>query len=162
MGYDEVSEDVLRHSQPLKLEVVPTEKEYSELQSFKYHADPGQRVYVRVSRRASNPSAATSWASQHDRIFTVPDYPKLLRFMADGSLLSLSGDKRISVVSRNMPGMKLEIGRVLPDQLQHLVSLNDGTYSHPQLTGRSARTHRRTLRARTRRLPARRAGRGPL
>ncbi len=64
---------------------------------------------------------------------TVPDYPKLLHFLADGSLLSLNGSKRISVVSRNMPGMRLEIGRVLPDQLQHLVSLNQGDYSHPQL-----------------------------
>ena len=34
-----------------------------------------------------------------------------------------------------MPGMKLEIGRVLPEQLQHLVSLNNGTYSHPELNG---------------------------
>jgi len=56
--------------------------------------------------------------------------------MADGSLLSLSGDRRISIVSRNLPGMKLEVGRVLPDQLQHLVSLNDGSFSHPNLNGR--------------------------
>ena len=49
------------------------------------------------------------------------------------SLLALSGDRHISVVARNKPGMKLEIGRVLPEQLQHLVSLNDGTYSKPQV-----------------------------
>ena len=74
-------------------------------------------------------------------MFTVPDYPKLLHFMADGSLLSLSGDKRVSVVSRNVPGMKLEIGRVLPDQLQHLVSFNDGTYAKPDLTERFGEDH---------------------
>ena len=32
--------------------------------------------------------------------------------------------------------MKLEVGRVLPDQLQHLVSLNEGSFSHPNLNGR--------------------------
>ncbi|WP_158884693.1 MG2 domain-containing protein [Rhodanobacter sp. L36] len=129
----EVSEAVLRQSQALPLELVPTENDFAELQSFKYHATPGQRIYVRVGAGLKSfggyvlgkPTAQT---------FTVPDYPKLLRFMADGSLLSLSGSKRISVVSRNMPGMQLEIGRVLPDQLQHLVSLNQGTYTHPELS----------------------------
>src|SRR5699024_7626797 len=48
-------------------------------------------------------------------------------------LLSLSGSQRVSVVSRNLPGVKLAIGRVLPQQLQHLVSMNRGDYSHPQL-----------------------------
>ncbi len=131
---DDVSEDVLRQSRPLKLEVTPTEKEFSEVQSFKYDADPYERVYFRVSGGLKSFGGYILGAGRTD-IFAVPDYPKLLHFMADGSLLALSGDKRISVVARNMPGMKLEIGRVLPEQLQHLVSLNNGTYSHPELNG---------------------------
>jgi alpha-2-macroglobulin len=136
----EVSEDVLHHSQPLKLEFVPTEKEFAQLQSFKYHADPGQRIYIRF---APGLKSFGGYILGHARVqaFTVPDYPKLLRFMADGSLLSLSGDKRVSVVSRNVPGMKLEIGRVLPDQLQHLVSFNDGTFTKPDLSGRLGEDH---------------------
>ncbi|MEO8894906.1 MAG: MG2 domain-containing protein, partial [Rhizomicrobium sp.] len=131
---NDVSDEVLRQSQPLKLDVMSTEKEFSEVQSFKYTADPYQQVYLRV------PNGLKSFGGYilgkpSVRIFPVPDYPTLLRFMADGSLLSLSGDKRISLVSRNMPGMKLEVGRVLPDQLQHLVNLNSGTYSHPELNG---------------------------
>ncbi|MBA2078486.1 alpha-2-macroglobulin [Rhodanobacter sp. PCA2] len=128
----EVGEDVLRQSQPLKLDVVPTENDYQELQSFKYHAVPGQRVYVRIGKGLTS-FGGYVLGKGAAQVFTVPDYPKLLRFVADGSLLSLSGSKRISVVSRNMPGMRVEIGRVLPDQLQHLVSLNQGNYSHPEL-----------------------------
>ena len=133
-GWDvsEVGDDVLRKSQPLKLDVVPTENDYQELQSFKYHAVPGQRVYVRIGTGVKS-FGGYVLGQPVARVFTVPDYPKLLRFMADGSLLSLDGGKRVSVVSRNMPGMRVEIGRVLPDQLQHLVSLNSGDYSHPQL-----------------------------
>jgi uncharacterized protein YfaS (alpha-2-macroglobulin family) len=131
---DEVSDDVLHHSQPLKLDVVPTEKDYADLQSFKYHADPGQRVFIRFMPGLKS-FGGYLLGHPNSQTFTVPDYPKLLHFMADGSLLSLSGDKHISVVSRNVPGMKLEIGRVLPDQLQHLVSFNSGTYSHPELYG---------------------------
>jgi hypothetical protein len=127
-----VSENVLRHSQPLPLELVPTENDYAELQSFKFHAEPGQRVYVRIAPGLKS-FGGYMLGQASVRAFTVPDYPKLLHFMADGSLLSLSGSKRISVVSRNLPGMQLEIGRVLPDQLQHLVSFNQGSYTHPDL-----------------------------
>ena len=128
----DVSESVLRQSKPLDLQLVPTENEFAELQSFKFHADPGQRVYVRIASGLKS-FGGYMLGKPSVQTFTVPDYPKLLRFMADGSLLSLSGSKRISVVSRNLPGMKLEIGRVLPDQLQHLVSFNQGTYTQPDL-----------------------------
>lgn len=129
---DEVGEDVLRKSQKLPLEVVPTENDYQALQSFKFHANPGQRIYVRVDKGLKS-FGGYVLGKPVQTVVTVPDYPKLLRFMADGSLLSLSGSKRVSVVSRNMAGMRLQIGRVLPDQLQHLVSLNQGDYKHPQL-----------------------------
>ncbi len=128
----EIDENLLRRSRALPLQAVATENEYEPLQSFKFHAEPGQRVYVRIGQglRSFGGYILGKPATQ---VFTVPDYPKLLRFVADGSLLSLSGSKRISVVSRNLPGMQLQIGRVLPDQLQHLVSLNEGNYAHPQL-----------------------------
>jgi uncharacterized protein YfaS (alpha-2-macroglobulin family) len=128
----DVSEAVLKQSQPLSLELVPTENEFTELQSFKFHADPGQRVYVRIASGLKS-FGGYMLGKPSVQTFTVPDYPKLLHFMADGSLLSLSGSKRISVVSRNLPGMQVEIGRVLPDQLQHLVSLNLGSYTKPEL-----------------------------
>jgi len=141
-GWDvgQVSDDVLRHSQPLKLELVPTEKEFAELQSFKYHAEPGQRVYIRFAAGLKS-FGGYIMGKPNVQIVTAPDYPKLLRFMADGSLLSLSGDKRVSVVSRNVPGMKLEIGRVLPDQLQHFVSFNSGTYAQPDFSGSFSEDH---------------------
>lgn len=129
----EVGEAQLRQSQPLKLELVPTENDYEAVQSFKFHAAPGQRVYVRVDKGLKS-FGGYILGKAYTTVVTVPNYPKLLRFMADGSLLSMSGSKRISVVSRNLPGMHVEIGRVLPDQLQHLVSFNQGTYAHPELS----------------------------
>ncbi len=135
-----VSDDILRHSEALKLELVPTENEYSQFQSFKYHAIPGQRIYIRFVQGLKS-FGGYILGKPNVQVFTAPDYPKLLHFMADGSLLSLSDDKRVSIVSRNVPGMRLRIGRVLPDQLQHLVSLNDGTYSQPDLSGRFDEDH---------------------
>ncbi|MET3654303.1 alpha-2-macroglobulin [Dyella japonica] len=130
---DQVGEAELRQSQPLKLDLVSTENDYEAVQSFKFHASPGQRVYVRVDKGLKT-FGGYILGKPYTTVVTVPNYPKLLRFMADGSLLSMSGSKRISVVSRNLPGMRVEIGRVLPDQLQHLVSLNQGSYARPELS----------------------------
>ena len=139
-GTGEISDDLLKHSQPLTLDVVPTEREFAALQSFKYHADPGQRVYIRFSAGLKS-FGGYLLGKVKSQTFTVPDYPRLLHFMADGSLLALSGEKRVSIVSRNEPGMRLQIGRVLPEQLQHLVSFNEGTYAKPELLGRFSEDH---------------------
>jgi uncharacterized protein YfaS (alpha-2-macroglobulin family) len=136
----DVSEAVLRQSQPVKLELVPTEKEFAEAQSFKFHALPGQRLFVRIAPGLKS-FGGYILGKPDVRTFNVPDYPKLLRFTADGSLLALSGDRRVSVVSRSVPGIKLEIGRVLPDQLQHLVSQSNGTFSKPEFYGRFGETN---------------------
>jgi uncharacterized protein YfaS (alpha-2-macroglobulin family) len=136
----EVSDDVIKHATPLQLALEPTENEYSDTQSFKYHAQPGDHVYIRFAQGLKS-FGGYILGRPNVQIFSAPDYPKLLRFMADGSLLSLSGDKRVSVVSRNIKAMHLVIGRVLPDQLQHLVSFNDGTYAKPYLAGRFGEDH---------------------
>ncbi|MDF4004378.1 alpha-2-macroglobulin [Luteibacter sp. PPL552] len=129
-----IGEADLRRFAPVKPVMVPTANDWSAAQSFRYQAKPGERLYVRVDKGITS-FGGYVMAKPFAQVLTVPDYPRLLRFMADGSLLSLSGDKRISVVSRNMPGMRMEIGRVLPDQLQHLVTLNNGTYAKPEMYG---------------------------
>lgn len=130
---DMVSEATLRQSTPLALELVPTENEYEAVQSFRFHAEPGQQIFVRVDKGLTSFGGYILGQPVTD-VVSVPDYPKLLRFMAEGSLLSLSGSKRISVVSRNLPGMRVDVGRVLPDQLQHLVAFNNGSYARPSMS----------------------------
>jgi len=128
----EIGEDVLRQSQRLVLEAVPTEREFDQLHSFKFHADPNRRLYVRVDKGLRSFGGYVLGKTRSD-VVQVPEYPRMLKFMADGALLSLNGEKRVSVVGRNVPGLELEIARVLPDQLQHLVSFNHGTYAKPEL-----------------------------
>jgi uncharacterized protein YfaS (alpha-2-macroglobulin family) len=136
----EVSETVLHDSQALKLELVPTEKEFEEAQSFKFHAEPGQHLFVRFQPGLKS-FGGYILGKIDTRVLTVPEYPKLLRFTSEGSLLALSGDRRVSVVSRAVGGVKLEIGRVLPEQLHHLVSQSSGTYAKPEFYGRFGETN---------------------
>ncbi|WP_163420430.1 hypothetical protein, partial [Escherichia coli] len=63
------------------------------------------------------------------RVVEVPEFPKSLQFMSAGSLLSVNGDKQISVAARNVAGLRLDIKRVIPSQLQHIVSFKSREYS---------------------------------
>jgi uncharacterized protein YfaS (alpha-2-macroglobulin family) len=136
---NEVGEDILKASQKLDLTQVPAEHDYSELASFKYRTDPGKYIYLKVDKGLKS-FGGYVLGKPAAQIVRVPEFPRMLRFMADGALLSLSGEKRVAVVARNItPGMQLEVARVLPDQLQHLVAFNQyGTYAKPELAGISA------------------------
>ena len=128
----EVSEAVLKSSQPLALAPTPTEQDAEPMQSFRFRAEPGQGIFVRLDKGLES-FGGYQLGQPSTTIVTVPPYPQLLRFVGAGSLLSMSGSQRISVVSRNLPGVKVVVHRLLPEQLQHMVSLNQGDYSHPRL-----------------------------
>ena len=44
------------------------------------------------------------------------------------------GGKVVTVV-RDLPGVKMEMGRLLPGQLQHLVTQSEGDFAQPQFVG---------------------------
>jgi uncharacterized protein YfaS (alpha-2-macroglobulin family) len=132
-GDANLAEKILKSAQKLDLEPVAGERDYNAQISFKYHADPGRYVYLRVAKGLESFGGYRLGAMWQNSV-RVPDYPQMLRFMADGALLSLGGDKRVAVVARNVPGMQLEIARVLPEQIQHLVAFNrSGTFAKPEL-----------------------------
>lgn len=130
----EIDEALLKQSTLLALAPVPTEREYIESHSFKFGAPPGRRLYVRVGKGLKSFGGFILGAN-HATVTTVPDYPQLLRFIGDGALLSLHAERRISIVSRNVANARLEIARVLPEQLQHLAFANQGSYTTPYLEG---------------------------
>lgn len=132
----DMSEQVLAGAQKLELDAVATELEYQTLHSYKYRADVGRYLYVRVERGLTS-FGGFMLGKPAAFVVRVPDYPRMLRFMADGALLSLKGEQRVAVVARNVPGLRLDIGRVLPEQLSNLAALNYGSYAKPQLSGLS-------------------------
>lgn len=128
----DVDEAVLKASAPLPLKAVPTEREYVETHSYRFQAPPGRRIYVRVNRGLKS-FGGFMLGKPHVAVRTLPEFPKLLSFVGDGALLSLRGERRVTVVSRNIANARLEIARVLPEQIQHLVFNNEGDYAKPHL-----------------------------
>ena len=126
-----IDAEVLKASTAMKLEPIAGEKEVFALHSFRLQADPGRQVYVKVSK-GLKAAGGYKLVDDHTFILNVPQYPKEIRIMADGSLLALKGEKKISVYSRSIPAMRFEIARVLPAQIQHWVTQAGGNFGRPE------------------------------
>lgn len=127
----EISEDILRQSTRLDLDLVGGERDHAENHAWRYTAPVGRYVYVQVERGLKS-FGGYVLAKRVQHVAQVPPFPAQLNFLGQGALLSMSGDKKVALLVRDLPGVKMEIGRVLPAQLQHLVSQANGNFSNPQ------------------------------
>jgi hypothetical protein len=125
-----VTDAVLQAATELKLEYVPNERDHVELHSFRFTAPPDRYVYVRVDKELKS-FGGYLMAADTDRVFTVPEFPKEVHITNRGALLSLSGPKKIAVVTRDVPALRVQVGRLLPEQLQHLVTQTSGRFEQP-------------------------------
>ena len=133
-GVPEVTGEVLAQSEALPLEPVPSEREYAEDHGFRYSADVGRYLYVQVERNLRSFGGYLSPATERF-VVRVPPYPPQLKILSQGSLLALSGERKVVALVRDLPGVRIDIGRLLPDQLQHLVSQSEGNLSNPVFNG---------------------------
>lgn len=46
----------------------------------------------------------------------MPPYPAELRILSQGALLAMSGEKKIAVLVRDLPGLRVELARVQPSR----------------------------------------------
>jgi uncharacterized protein YfaS (alpha-2-macroglobulin family) len=126
-----VKPEVLSTAQRLDLKQIPGEREHYELHSFRYSADPGRQIFVSLPRGLQS-FGGYLLGDNADRILQVPEFPRELSILHEGSLLAMSGDKTLTLLSRNVPTIRVEVGRLLPKQLQHLVTQTGGSFGQPQ------------------------------
>lgn len=116
---------VLQQSQKLSPLAFATEDTFSKRQSFRYHAEPGSYVYVRL-RAGTRFYGGYYLADDFTCIRRVPDYPKEVSILSDGDILSMQGSHQISVLSRGVTELEFSIWRMKSDQINHIVSQSNG------------------------------------
>lgn len=126
----EITDDVLTKSRILTLVPVPTEHDYSTLQSFRFDAPEQRQLYVRMDAGLES-QGEYIMSHFYDAVVSVPDYPKEARILSQGAVLSLSGSHKLSFLTRGVPALRVRIGQLLPEQIAHLVSQTNGNFSDP-------------------------------
>ena len=131
----EVTREVLSRSSPLGLESLPTERNYSNLQSFRFKAPEGRYIFVQIGNGLKS-EGGFNLSMRAPRLIRVPDYPKEVKIGFDGSLISAASEKKLTLISRGVEALKIEIGQLLPGQINHLVSQTAGDIKSPSFKSR--------------------------
>ena len=129
-SYTNVDNEVLAVSKALPLTQIPGELEHYELHSFRHNAQPGQFVYIKIDRGLRS-FGGYILGDSFEGVYQVPEYPSEMHIAQQGSLLAVSGDKTLTVLTRNVTSLHVEVGRLLPLQIQHLVEHTEGSFSAP-------------------------------
>ncbi|MES2684437.1 MAG: alpha-2-macroglobulin [Pseudomonadota bacterium] len=124
-GNEQVGEALLKAATALPLTANALETEHAEVHSFSHRAEPGRWMAVRVSKGLKS-FGGYELEKSSEQLLQVPDYPAELRLVGKGALLAMSGQKKLNVFTRDLPGIKVEVGRLLPGQLQHLITQSGG------------------------------------
>jgi len=130
---DEVTDDILKRAKRVPLSLIAHEQDADQAHSFRFNAEPGTALFVRVQKGLKSVGGYQLGADR-DAIVQITAFAPELAFMSKGSLLALGGEKKIPVLVRDLPGIRVDIGRVLPQQL-HLLATTGGNFSQPQFLG---------------------------
>ncbi len=115
----QIGKDILSLSQPVPLAYVSSEQGGDTSHGFKFRAPVGRYLYVVVPEGIEGIGGYIA-GKPYDATFVVEPYRQALTFLGKGALLSLAGDKKVGYLTRDVDHVEIEIGRVLPNQLQHV------------------------------------------
>jgi uncharacterized protein YfaS (alpha-2-macroglobulin family) len=125
----EMVPEVLALSRKVNLEALPNELRYSATNSWKFEAEPGQYIYVKLNG-GTRFYGGYFLDEPYERIFQVKNFPREIAILSEGTILSFSGDKRLSIMSRGISEVEFNVGRIRPDDINHLVSQTSGDVSN--------------------------------
>ena len=130
----EVTPAVLSESEPLDLTLNPTQRDTAATQSMTFDAPEGHHIYFRIGDGLTS-TGGFVMASAHADIVSAPAYPKAAAIALEGALLSLSGDRRLTLSARGVTAIKVEIQQIVSRGLNHLVSQTRGDIRDPSFMG---------------------------
>ncbi|SET48652.1 alpha-2-macroglobulin family protein [Thorsellia anophelis] len=78
-------------------------------------------VYVQIKSRDLKSANGYFMRNDSSSIVMTNSLSKKLTFTSEGSILPLSGEKKLGITTRNHPGAQVELYRIRPEQLQHFV-----------------------------------------
>jgi len=129
----EIGNDILAKSQSLGLTYVASDEGSETTHGFKFNAPVGRYVFLWAKEGIEGTGGYLSGKPYTATVQVIP-YRQALTFLGQGALLSLTGDRKVGFLVRDVDKVQVEVGRVLPNQLQHLAP-RMWDFAHPQVYG---------------------------
>ena len=129
----EIGADILSKAPFVTASYVPADEGGDTSHGFKFQAPVGRYLYVLVKDGVQGTGGYIA-GKPYAGTIKVDPYPRALTFLGEGALLSLTGDRKVGFLVRDIENVQVEIGRVLSGQLQHLAP-EMWDFSRPRLYG---------------------------
>lgn len=126
-----IGADILNTSELLTLTYVASDDPGGTTHGFRFRAPVGRYVHVTVKEGVQGVGGYLA-GRPYTATVEVEPYPQALAFLGQGSLLSVSGERRVGFLVRDVDSVEVEIARVLPNQIQH-VAPQMTEFSRPEL-----------------------------
>ena len=120
-----VSDYILSLSKKIDFEIIPSETNYSSINSIKIKANPNRYIYIKIAGNIEF-YGGYKWNDVFEDVLRLKQYPRELGILSEGTILSLSGSKKMALYSRGINDISYKIYRVMPKDINHLVSMSNG------------------------------------
>lgn len=129
---EEITKDIEQQSAQVPFKIIPGDVSYSTINSFKLEIPGGSHLLLKF-KKGIRSKGDFILGKDYRQVIAVPEFPIEIKIMSDGSILSLSGDKKLSIYSLGVDQLSIEVDKVSPDDINHLISqtYEGGKFQNP-------------------------------
>jgi len=126
----QINPEILGQASELPLKLAEIVGESSERFGLVFDAPENREIYMKIEAGIASESGF-QLTKPYDAVFCTPIYPKEAKILGHGGIMASSGNKILSIQTRGLNAIKIRLRRLLPQQLQHLVSQTGGDITSP-------------------------------
>lgn len=127
---NQVSAEILKLSEAVPLKLTGNEKDDATQFGFNFVAPSGRYLYLDVDPSLQAFGGYTL-TRKYENILQVPEWPNDVEIMQQGSILTLSGARKLSLHARGTDKLSIEVAHIRTEALQHFISQTEGDIRNP-------------------------------
>lgn len=130
---EQIDADVIKLSTSVPLQWRDSGSEDKTVQHLSFVAPENQQLLIKVNKGIES---IDGFRLHKDARYLkeLGANQRELKILHEGSLLSLSGDKKLGVTARGVNQVHLQLQRVLPHNMHHIVHFTSGSFQNPDFS----------------------------
>ena len=132
----EVTPEVLSQSEEIEFALNPVEGDASDYHTATLDVPENRHVYLHIAAGLESEDGF-SLSRPYDQVVWVPEYLREAKVAMPGAILPLTGRRELTLLSRGVNTLKVEIARVIDSEVNHLASQSGGDLESPYFQGYS-------------------------
>ena len=126
----EVTAEVLGQAEQIDIQLNPSEGDSAQLHSARLDVPEQSYIYLQIEDGLKS-DGDFLLSVRSDNLVTAPSYPKEAKIAQSGALLPLTSSQKLTFLSRGVKTLRVEVGRLIDSELNHLASQSHGDMQNP-------------------------------